>query len=67
MFVCRYIGEVITEAEAERRGEEYDRKVLDALHCMACKILILGNYVSLRFGLFSKRARPRIRCWLSGT
>jgi len=27
MFICRYIGEVITEAEAERRGEEYDRKV----------------------------------------
>lgn len=27
MFICRYLGEVITEAEAERRGEEYDRKV----------------------------------------
>ena len=27
MFISRYIGEVITEAEAERRGEEYDRKV----------------------------------------
>ena len=27
MFICRYIGEVITEAEAELRGEEYDRKV----------------------------------------
>jgi hypothetical protein len=27
MFICRYSGEVITEAEAERRGEEYDKKV----------------------------------------
>jgi Pre-SET motif len=27
MFICRYIGEVITDAEAERRGQEYDRKV----------------------------------------
>ena len=27
MFICRYLGEVITDAEAERRGEEYDRKV----------------------------------------
>jgi len=27
MFICRYIGEVITEAEAEARGEEYDRQV----------------------------------------
>jgi [histone H3]-lysine9 N-trimethyltransferase SUV39H len=26
MFISRYIGEVITEAEAEKRGEEYDRK-----------------------------------------
>lgn len=37
MFVCRYIGEVITEAEAERRGEEYDRKVLDPVHCIALR------------------------------
>ena len=27
MFICRYVGEVITEAEAELRGEDYDRKV----------------------------------------
>ena len=27
MFICRYLGEVITDAEAERRGEEYDRRV----------------------------------------
>jgi hypothetical protein len=27
MFICRYSGEVITEAEAEHRGEEYDKKV----------------------------------------
>jgi hypothetical protein len=67
MFICRYIGEVITEAEAERRGEEYDRKVLDPVHCIACWILILGDHVSLRFRLFSKRAIPSIRCWLSGT
>jgi SET domain-containing protein len=32
MFICRYIGEVITEAEAEARGEEYDRKVLLHAH-----------------------------------
>ena len=31
MFICRYLGEVITEAEAERRGEEYDRQVCPAL------------------------------------
>lgn len=39
MFICRYVGEVITEAEAERRGEEYDRKVplsrSPALHYIA--------------------------------
>jgi SET domain len=27
MFVCRYVGEIITEEEAERRGAEYDQKV----------------------------------------
>jgi hypothetical protein len=27
MFICSYSGEVITEAEAEHRGEEYDKKV----------------------------------------
>ena len=32
MFICRYIGEVIAEAEAEARGEEYDRKVLFHAH-----------------------------------
>ena len=35
MFICQYIGEVITEAEAERRGEEYDRKVPTLPHCIA--------------------------------
>jgi len=34
MFICRYIGEVITEAEAERRGVEYDRKVCRVLLTM---------------------------------
>jgi len=33
MFICRYIGEVITEAEAEARGEEYDRQVCPVSRC----------------------------------
>jgi hypothetical protein len=38
MFICRYIGEVITEAEAEARGEEYDRKVFVPLTSQVLKL-----------------------------
>lgn len=49
MFICRYLGEVITEAEAERRGEVYDRQVC---WYRMCSPLTVGNYVPFRFGLF---------------
>lgn len=54
MFICRYLGEVITEAEAERRGEVYDRQVCC---CRMCSPMTVGNYVSFRFGLFPYRSR----------
>jgi hypothetical protein len=46
MFICQYIGEVITDAEAERRGEEYDRKV------NLLKQTDTGNHIPLRPRLF---------------
>lgn len=46
MFICRYIGEVITEAEAERRGEEYDRKA--STHSLALRLNASSNFRELR-------------------
>jgi len=46
MFICRYIGEVITEAEAESRGEEYDRKVFATQIYLHVTNMQLGDNVS---------------------
>jgi len=51
MFISRYLGEVITDAEAERRGQEYDRKVTNS---QLGNLTAVGNHLPLRLRLLSR-------------
>lgn len=67
MFICRYVGEVITEAEAERRGEEYDRKVYRMSHISKLNYRELHIFLISTFSMFTRithqisdlQSRPR--------
>lgn len=45
--MCEYVGEIITEAEAEKRGKEYDKQKLSYLYDLGMPSLLLSLPPSL--------------------